>query len=250
MNLREGTRRLALLLGFLGAIVGGFGAYFQLKTIMRQRAQQKGFQQLADSPIVQQERERLKPEFQYVRLPDKRWGKFRIDASIPAINAAIEKDFPGTFKHESTQTNPYAGIAIKDAPAPYEVVPAPPYSDIPADATNVKPVQAATVKPTKGRYTDADLAQPPATLPSDFNGWDIAPSVVNKDGIKVIGWNKDYVVAYVETEDGRTLYATQTPSAGTYLQVAVLPVLGFFIPWTAVRAIGWVVAGFAQHAKG
>lgn len=56
MNLREGTRRLALLLGAAGAIIGGVFAYAQLQSTMRQRADHKQFEQLANSDAVQQDR--------------------------------------------------------------------------------------------------------------------------------------------------------------------------------------------------
>jgi len=38
MNLREGTRRLALLLGVVGTIFGGFASYMELQTVQNQRA--------------------------------------------------------------------------------------------------------------------------------------------------------------------------------------------------------------------
>lgn len=50
----------------------------------------------------------------------------------------------------------------------------------------------------------------------------------------------------IEIPNGQTLYPTPAPDAWSYLLVAILPVLGFFIPWCAIRAIGWVVAGYAQ----
>lgn len=37
--------------------------------------------------------------------------------------------------------------------------------------------------------------------------------------------------------------------AGSYLLIAILPVLGFFLPWGAVRAFGWVIAGFVAGSK-
>jgi hypothetical protein len=59
MNLKEGTRRLALLLGVVGAIAGGFVSYLELQTTLEQRARHNRFEQLANSPVVQQERVRL-----------------------------------------------------------------------------------------------------------------------------------------------------------------------------------------------
>ena len=45
--LREGTRRLAVLLGAVGLVVGGFASYMESQTLMRQRENHKKFQQLA-----------------------------------------------------------------------------------------------------------------------------------------------------------------------------------------------------------
>ncbi len=65
MNLREGTRRLALLLGGAGAILGGFASYLELQPVLSQRARHNKFEQLANSDVVKQERKTLQtaPEF-------------------------------------------------------------------------------------------------------------------------------------------------------------------------------------------
>lgn len=62
MNLREGTRRLALLLGVVGAIWGGFASYVDLKTTLEQKTRHNKFEQMASSNVVQQERKRLMDE--------------------------------------------------------------------------------------------------------------------------------------------------------------------------------------------
>jgi hypothetical protein len=56
VNLREGTRRLALLLGTVGAILGGFASYLELQSILNQTERHNRFEQLASSDVVQQER--------------------------------------------------------------------------------------------------------------------------------------------------------------------------------------------------
>lgn len=38
-------------------------------------------------------------------------------------------------------------------------------------------------------------------------------------------------------------------AAWRYPFVMLLPILGFFIPWGVVRAIGWVVGGFVANSK-
>jgi predicted small secreted protein len=150
MNLREGTRRLALLLGVVGAILGGFASYVELQTVLNQRARHNAFEQMANSEFVQQERKKLAD-----------W---------------------------------------------------------------------VSIEPKTGERAD----------------W---YELVDKGGINSIHWDKDNKIESIETQDGQTLYPTPAPSAWLYLLVALFPFLGFFIPWGAIRAIGWVGAGFFQPSK-
>ena len=148
MNLREGTRRLALLLGALGAIAGGFASYSELQSVKEQRASYIKFERLAASGVVQQERKNC----------------------------------------------------LSDNPPP--------------------------------GYTKLG-----AQLPA------------NSAGIEAIEWTDDCRVDMIKTEAGEWLYPELAPRPWEYLLIALFPVLGFFIPWGAVRAIGWVLAGFLQPSK-
>ena len=150
MNLREGTRRLALLFGVLGAVAGGYVSYLELQGTLEQSARHNKFQHLATSDVVQQERKSQ------------------------------------------------AGWVVID--------------------------------PKTGERTQ----------------WE---QKVDKGGIKTIHWTEDQGIESIETQDGQTLYPTPTPAAWQYLFVVLVPIIGFFIPWGAVRAIGWVLAGFFQPAK-
>lgn len=172
MNLREGTRRLALLLGVLGAIAGGFASYVELQTTLEQRTRHNKFEQLAAVDVVQLEHK----------------------CRLAGMGSGCSND-------------PYAGIAMPTKEK--SVIPLPEY-----DAAG-NPIQ----------------------------GWE-EPSQVDKGGIKAIRWAENYGVESIETQEGETLYSTPAPSAWLYLLIAFLPLLGFFIPWGAVRAIGWVGAGF------
>jgi hypothetical protein len=88
MNLREGTRRLALLLGAIGAILGGFVSYFELQTVLSQRAQHNKFDQLANSDVVQQERKNLQAEpNDWQTIPNDKWAKYAVKSkNIPQID--------------------------------------------------------------------------------------------------------------------------------------------------------------------
>ena len=148
MNLREGTRRLALLLGVAGAIFGGFASYNELQSFKEQRASYIKFERLAASDVVQQERKNC-------------------------------------------------------------------LSDIP----------------------------PPgyAKLGSQLQA--------NGAGIKAINWTEDCKVENLETDAGEWLYPELAPRFWEYPLIALLPVFGFLIPWGAIRAIGWVGAGFVAGPK-
>jgi hypothetical protein len=153
MNLREGTRRLALLLGVLGALGGSFVGYMEWQDIQSQRTRHERFEQLATSDAVNH----------------------------------LSKD------HQQKKGDPWEA--------------------------NVKSVMPGCC------------------------------------GIKEVVWDTDNVwndasgIYSIETEDGQTLRPTPTPPAWEYLFAILLPVLGFIIPWGAVRAIGWVVAGFVPSTK-
>lgn len=151
MNLSEGTRRLALLLGVIGAILGGFASYLELQTVLDQRVCHNEFERLANSQVVQQERKTLQEK------TSSRSG------SVP-----------------------------------------------------------------------------------DWAFWGTA---VNNGEIKTICWRDKWEVDSIYTVDGKTLSSTPAPSAWLYLLVILFPVLGFFVPWGAIRAIGWVGAGFFQPSK-
>lgn len=159
MNLREGTRRLALLMGIVGAILGGFASYYELQTVqtvLRERADHKQFEQLANSDAVSRERQMKKAWF-------------------------------------------------------------------------------------------AKVTRSPSLFPYVFSDSDFSTKV-DKGGVHMIGWTQDFDVASIQTQDGQMLYPTSAPAWPWWdcLLIAIYPVLGFFIPRGAVRAIGWVVAGFVQ----
>src|ERR1039458_6439074 len=96
MNLREGTRRLALLLGVLGAIAGGFASYLELQSVLSQRARHNRFEQLANSPVVQQAR---KSCFERSATPEHGpWEKYQTpQENLPALPKGTKLTPPYCF---------------------------------------------------------------------------------------------------------------------------------------------------------
>jgi hypothetical protein len=100
---------------------------------------------------------------------------------------------------------------------------------------NGKPIAATS-------STTPSTADPYAAIATPLS------SEVNRGGIATINWSHDYGVASIET-DRQTLYPTAAPSSWLYLFIVLLPLLGFIVPWVAIRAIGWVGAGFVASPK-
>ena len=107
MNLKEGTRRLALLLGAVGAILGGSASYMELQTTLSQRARHNRFEQLSNSDVVQQERKNLQAEpNDWQTVPDDKWAKYAVKGkNVPQID-------PKTGERTQAAPDPYAAIAL------------------------------------------------------------------------------------------------------------------------------------------
>ena len=148
MNLKEGTRRTALLLGVVGALLGGFVSYLELDSVMGQLKRHNRFEQLVNSDVVKLERKKI------------------------------------------------------------------------ADWKSIDPKSGERIQ------------------------WG---DQVDKGGIKTIQWSTDNEVESILTDDGQYLFPSPAPSAWEYLAIPGFLLLGFFLPWGVVRAIGWVVAGFMKR---
>jgi hypothetical protein len=220
VNLREGTRRLALLLGAVGAIVGGFVSYFELRSVMDQVTRRNRFEQLANSDVVRQQSIAWPLTLRYSpkeaievlrRLPE---GQQR--EVLHTLTQEERVDLFARLKCASSQWGVDSTVAIQE---------------------NLSQVD---------RWVQYAQNDPYACTAEPI---DPRISTVNKGGIKAIHWTKTLGVESIETDDGQILYPTPAPSAWLYLSIALFPALGFFIPWGAVRAIGWVGAGFVASPK-
>ena len=248
MNLREGTRRLALLLGAVGAILGAFASYVELQTSLAQRMRHIEFERLAASDVVQQERKcrlagivsgctDLPAEWSVKPLFDPRTGE-RIQPKY--------SDLPNGAKVVSVppQIDPKTGERI----------------DLSARSTTKQPGQVDYDALAK-KYGGTKIHGPWENYaPKDK--WDEAAeefrkghSELNKGGIKTVtwdvnhNWNDGSGIYSIETQDGQTLYPTPAPAWWSYALLVIIPVIGFIVPWGVIRAIGWVGAGFVHPPK-
>jgi hypothetical protein len=276
VNLKEGTRRLALLLGAVGALFGAFVSYSELQSAIHQRADHQRFQQLANSRVVQ-EQCRKRVASMWFSL-DQEQRKKALARMSPEKKTELQKyvaEFPSSG---SMKGDPYASIA-EPLPAPKEPRGQGKYSDADiapphgkytdADVTRVDPHRAVkeptdwqtvSPQPVKPRFNpnapyspeSPSGSQVPIPEGAQIGGpipTDSDTSTPNEDGIKRIHWSDGFEPESIETTDGQTLYSMPAPGLWSYVAVVALPLLGFIIPWGAVRAIGWVLAGFVAGPK-
>lgn len=212
MNFSEGTRRLALLAGSLGALAGGFGSYLELKSAFQQKAMHDRFERLASSDDVTKERKcRLlggasgcsliaepkddfadiaepihPPQHGHAFLAELDWNKMSRadqDKFLNSLNAKQQTKFAADMGWTKQSAN------HGNAPVDYDAL-------------------AAKYGGTDDPY--ANLPDP--TVPH----WTPLASELNGKAIKTISWGegKDYKVESIETEDGTALHAIPLPSRG------------------------------------
>jgi hypothetical protein len=211
MNFKEGTRRLALLVGVAGAALGCFASYMVLRDALAARARHKAFELLAASDVLQQERKSLQEEHEsWFRPWVDGWEEYRKVPTPPKDIVAAWKSFGPEHREELL--------------------------------ARMTPEQKHWLRTLIEQQMQQGEQDPYAAIAKPL-------SEVNKGGIKIINWTKDLGVESIETEDGATLYPTPAPTLWRYLLAAVFPLLGFVIPWASIRALAWVEVGFFEKSK-
>jgi hypothetical protein len=234
MNVKEGMRRSALLLGAAGAIVGGFASYLELQTVLSQRARHNEFERLAASDIVSSEHNAWPLALRYApkeaieslrKLPESQQRSviYTLTHDERADLLAKLKCAPSQWGVDSTATV-QGSLSQIDPPIDYDAL--------------AKKYGGTTIRKSEDDpYAClAESSDPPASMP-------------NKGGIKVIHWTRALGVESIETQDGQALYPTPAPSRLLYIIAVILPVLGFVLPWGLVRAVTWVGAGFFANVN-
>ena len=216
MNIKRGMRRITLLCGIAGAIVGGFVSYDKWQDTSFQRWEYNTFEQLVNSAVMQRQGAHCRdflpsqPNLAFSRAVSIPWtsGTSSPDTGKPDLDFSKAVDVPGT-----------SGVTA-------------------ASKSPEEPDQPAISTAPAFHVGDA--------IPDGF--------IVGNDSIEVKGFAvRGYSCANgrivsIDTESG-TIDSTTMLSVRFYLLLALYPILGFFIPWAANRVLEWVCAGFVEHAK-
>jgi hypothetical protein len=78
----------------------------------------------------------------------------------------------------------------------------------------------------------------------DLDGsWATMSVSVGVGGIKEVTADRTGTISLIELSTGESVQRVEPPSMGRYLIPLLYPVLGFLLPWGAVRAVTWVGSG-------
>jgi hypothetical protein len=189
MNVREGMRRLGLVVGVLGASAAVFVSYNYLQTVLTQRARYQAFQALLSSPVVQKEAEFLRNAAANHSLVVGPGSRYQTDATGTICETV-----------ECFVTGPATGWMVNKSGVKALYFWASPYDHSPIPDKKKPTVSAADV-------------------------------------------------SEIEKDNGQRVYRTEAPGLRSYLLIPVFPVLGFCLPWGAIKTLTWIGLGFSRSGK-
>jgi hypothetical protein len=228
MNVREGARRLGIVLGVLGGTAGVFAGYPSARDLWNARAASKKFESLMASPTMRKVAKAAKERFQ-----NDPWEKYR----VPGPQSVEE-----IIAEEHVQNVPHGTARLDDIVGPAE--PEAPLSEIDTtiDGKRRKIVadipDAATLAQTKSAARQYLRANP-------AGGNADSQAAANFDGIEEVMVDKG-VVQLIRLVTGASVQRTEPPALKSYFSLLLYPILGSILPWGAIRALTWLGAGFFE----
>jgi hypothetical protein len=269
MNLNKGMRRVALLLGMVGALFGGYRSYSDLQSMLPATLNNHQLRQDANAEPVQQTIRAAKAHDEC--LQEARNRAQQPDGFIPDQRVTVTgydaQGNPIQFACATAQSNE---PKIDDWKTIQPVAPANPQAKTPQiDPQTGERIPQAKAPPSKKQYLDPVTGEPISNPTPPNDEWEAGittthgiftpsdakchailgqPAAALIDGHPMlVCWDKNYTVVSFEAQKAFPLPYELEPesSAWEYCWCAFLPVLGFFIPWLAVRLVAWALAGFA-----
>lgn len=210
MNFREGMRRLGILLGAAGGIMGGFLAFVPT---------------FGNAPGV------------WTTLTAHR--KFEAALASPTMLKVV-KGFVPPPRFVPPPLSSYEGPARADQ---FGGIPLDGSGERPAKGSQKAPPPGVT-------FTDVDPSQVGVwvdTVPQDGGTTveDANPLLKgNLDGIRSVHFDSTSRVASILFTSGEWVFRTEAPKFSEYLLLFAFPFAGFMLPWSAIRLLTWVGTGF------
>lgn len=232
MNIKEGMRRFGILAGVCGGLLGGFLAYGEAQQLWSLRTAHKRFEALMASATMQRlakavwDYKNAKSKFGGIRVVEPHtltYADGTIWEDVPQGTTHITKLSPGKYRVE-TKTGTY-DIETEESDSHSSAIPKrDQFGDIPVPNFDQWKVE----------QQHADELKAAGAIPVS----------VNLEGIKDVTVDKAGLVSSVELSTGESVQRTEPPTLRAYLIPLLYPILGFLLPWGAVRVLTWVGSGF------
>ena len=272
MNMREGMRRVGIVLGALGCVAGGAIGYWDLQNVWSSHTR---FERLQALPVMIDVNAALKPyqgslESHGATLPE---SDQYLRETHPDYAKMAPKDREAYLDemHYGAQPKPEAPDKIVEVSGVGNVLfPGGMSDDKIAEAIKSYRAQHKTQQTTK----EAPIALPPlprgATLVPDFipdyavqaadthdraaaddPAAEFTVDVKGTDGIQTVNADKGGVISSIQLTTGEWVRRGAKTLKGRLALVASLllpfcfPMIGFLVPWGTIRVFVWVAGGFS-----
>lgn len=210
MNIREGMRRLGILLGITGGVVGGCFSYTGAKTVWQEYTEYKSFTSSMASPTMLKIAKAARDEHQRCEnLAITKAGKQDLSKMTDEQLEALRRDL---MANQQTKPSHYGPPEKHQKLSRYDLL---------ADAVR-----------------------------EWANSCEVSVIQVNLNGIKQVTVDKTGSVLVIDLQNGEILQRTDAPHIGAYFGILVFPLLGLLVPWGAVRVLIWVGSGFFAERCG
>lgn len=256
-NVKEGTRRLALVAGFVGLSFALCAALV---------APEWGFLDI-------HERMRLHNEFESLVTSDQVKDCARRLTAAPdnPLASELRFTFPGAYEdmsdaelaqgfsalvRQADSKNPPPVTDVNELKVLRPLIASyaddlqkgrnpPRYGAFPVRGPDNK-LYVFPLKPSQALATAYFVKQRGARLSHPIPG---STTAIDAGKIKSITWGENGGINWIQTQDGRELSWSETraPSYWRYLAAySSFLFAGFLLPWGAVRTLGWIILGFQK----
>lgn len=207
MNVREGTRRLGVLLGVLGGVIGAFAEYPNGLALWNARQTHKRFESLMASPAMQAVAKAAKN------------GRAARGAPEPgaAWCLALLEQVYGSNNIVEPATVEDLGKLIRAKHPAYASIP-----DAELGSLGTFAKEKCSQYPRFAQFAD----------------------IVNVAGIGEATVDQAGTVTSIRLATAESVRRIDPPPLTAWLSLLIYPLVGFLVPWVAVPAVAWVVVGF------
>lgn len=215
-----------MVAGLVGMGVGLFLTHDKFLDLHRQIKEQKEFHSLVASATFNEEVRKS------LQLPQ---------TTHDNLASQIRSTYPGAYKDLSdSELEEKFSAKVRRAEGAWEEYAASPHVKVRGPDNNLYLFPPGTTKDLAVAYFRKkwDNIRP---IPGSTTS-------INAGNVKSVTWAENGSgISCIETQDGRTLYNKDAPSHWLYLLYASYLLLGFLVPWGAIRTIGWVLLGFQKE---